>query len=114
MQKYNLAIKDYSKAIELHPKDADAHYFRGLAYSNLERHKEAIVDYTQVINLTIDLSDIGHVYDNRAISYFELGELELALADLQKALELQNLSKEEEDEIKSIIKSIKQELQKGE
>ena len=45
------AIKDYTKAIELDPKDAEAYNNRGTEFSSLGKSEEAIKDYTKAIEL---------------------------------------------------------------
>ena len=54
MGKYKLndksgAILDFSKTIEINPKDADAYFYRGLAKGELEDYKNAIPDYNNAI-----------------------------------------------------------------
>ncbi len=45
------AIADFTKAIELDPKYADAYSRRGAAYSNKKDDDRAIADFTKVIEL---------------------------------------------------------------
>ena len=45
MGKYNEAIKDYDKGIELDPQDAMAYRNRGSLYFELGNHDQAIKDY---------------------------------------------------------------------
>ena len=45
-KKYDLAISDFSKAIELDPKDALAYINRGIAYKAQNKYDQAIADYT--------------------------------------------------------------------
>ena len=51
LKKYEEAIADYTKAIELAPKDANNYRARGSAYSNLKKYPEAFADYTKAIEL---------------------------------------------------------------
>ena len=48
----DLAIEDYTKAIELNPEFVDAYYNRGLAYSRKGEVELAIEDYTKAIELS--------------------------------------------------------------
>ena len=51
---YQLAIKDFSKAISLKQDYADAYYNRGYAYTNLGQFQRAIEDYNEFIRLKPD------------------------------------------------------------
>jgi WD40 repeat protein/serine/threonine protein kinase/tetratricopeptide (TPR) repeat protein len=51
LRQYDKAIADYSKAIELAPKNAAARYYRGLAYLTLHQYEMAIADYSKAIEL---------------------------------------------------------------
>ena len=44
------AIINFTKAIELDPKYANAYFNRGIAYSNLKKYPESIADYTKRLN----------------------------------------------------------------
>jgi tetratricopeptide (TPR) repeat protein len=48
---YTEAISYYDKAIELDPGLAEAYYFRGLAYGDLDEHQRAIENYTKAIQI---------------------------------------------------------------
>ena len=73
------AIEDYSKAIELNPKNAAVYNNRGISYRKLEEYKKAIEDYSKAIELEPGDAD---AYYNRAYSYRKLGEHEKALDNL--------------------------------
>ena len=45
------AIDDYTRAIELDPKLAEAYCNRGIAYSNLGQYQKAIDNFTRAIKL---------------------------------------------------------------
>ena len=77
--------EDYTKAIELDPKDAKAYFNRGHAYNELNKYKEAIADYTKAIELD---PKYAHAYFNRGFAYDELKKYEEAIADYTKAIEL--------------------------
>jgi tetratricopeptide (TPR) repeat protein len=83
--KFDLAIADYNKAIELNPKGAEAYNNRGNAYSKQGNLQQAIADY----NKAIELNPKGaEVYNNRGIVYYNQGKFDLAIADYNKAIEL--------------------------
>lgn len=44
LKDYQKAIRDFSKSMELNPKDATAYYNRGIAYGGLGNHQQAIED----------------------------------------------------------------------
>jgi tetratricopeptide (TPR) repeat protein len=48
---YEEAINNFTKAIELDPKDASVYNNRGNAYANLNKYEEALNDYNKAIEL---------------------------------------------------------------
>ena len=60
------AIRDFTKAIELKPDDAEAHYNRGLAYDGKGDVESAIGDYTKATELKPDFAE---AYNNRGIAH---------------------------------------------
>ena len=50
-KKYNTAVEDLSKAIELKPDLADAYIERGEVYTQVRRLPDAIADFTRAIEL---------------------------------------------------------------
>ncbi len=50
-REYGLAITDYTKAIELDPKNARAYHYRGLARHVTKEYDQAIADFSQAIRL---------------------------------------------------------------
>ena len=44
---HDQAIADYSKAININPRDADAYYNRGVAYDDKGMHDQAIANYSR-------------------------------------------------------------------
>ncbi|MFN7909386.1 MAG: tetratricopeptide repeat protein [Microcystis sp.] len=84
-QKYELALSDYNKAIELNRNFAMAYYNRGLLYYNQQKYDLALSDYSKAID--INRND-AVAYVNRGILYDDLQKYDLALADYTKAIEL--------------------------
>lgn len=80
------AIINFTKAIELDPKYANAYFNRGIAYSNLKKYPEAIADYTKAIELDPKYAD---AYYNRGGAYKALGKTKEANADFAKTKELE-------------------------
>lgn len=62
---------------------ARAYNYRGIAFSNLGNHTQAILDYTQAIKLD---PAYAKAYYNRAQSYIDTKRSDLALLDLDQAL----------------------------
>ena len=85
LKRYNEAIVDYNKVMELDPKDALAYKNRGLAYYSLKRYDEAIADCNKAIEL--DPKD-AMIYHNRGVAYRDLERDDEAIADYNKAIEL--------------------------
>jgi tetratricopeptide (TPR) repeat protein len=77
--------KELSRAIQLDPTDALAHYYLGLTYYNLQRYEEALAAYSRAIQLDPTLAqvyyDIGAVLGNH-------GEFREALPYFEKAAQL--------------------------
>jgi len=82
---YDLAKKDYSRALELDKHYADAYFNRGLIYLKEKKHTEAISDFTEAIK-----SDPGMsvAYCNRGNAYLQTGKVENALEDFTRAIAL--------------------------
>ncbi len=82
---YDLAISDYSKAIELEPKKEDAYVSRGIAYANIGKINLALEDFTKAIELNATMPE---AYNNRGGMYFVKGEYQKAVEDCTKAIEI--------------------------
>ena len=52
------------------PKDAEAYYYRGLAYHELGQIKRGIQDYDEAIRLNPEDNDY---FRNRGLAFYELG-----------------------------------------
>lgn len=79
------AIADFTKVIELQGRQLDfCFYFRGIALYRLGRRDEAIADLTKAIAL----KQHPRFYGDRGNLLAQSGDLEGALADLNKAIEI--------------------------
>jgi tetratricopeptide (TPR) repeat protein len=80
-----LAVADYSAAIELDAQYAKAYNNRGNAYATLGDLEQALADYDRALELddSLDLT-----YFNRGVIYYKLGNYEAAIADLEMYLQL--------------------------
>ena len=66
LDKYQQAIEDYNKAVELNPEYALAYYNRGNAYLSLDKYQQAIEDFDRAIALN---PHYVNTYNNRGIAY---------------------------------------------
>jgi tetratricopeptide (TPR) repeat protein len=82
---YEEAIAEFTKAIQLSPKDAPIYDDRGWAYHKLNRFPEAIEDFSKAIEL--DPKDYAG-YSGRGVTLVAQNQNDAALVDLNKALEL--------------------------
>ncbi|MCD6490504.1 MAG: tetratricopeptide repeat protein [Thermodesulfobacterium sp.] len=81
---YDLAIKDFNKAIELNPNLAVVYNNRGLAYAALKQWEWARLDLTSAIRK--DPKNI-HAYYHLAFVLYKMGLLEEARSELHRAAE---------------------------
>jgi tetratricopeptide (TPR) repeat protein len=79
---------DYTQAIRLDPDNAEAYAWRGVVYGLFDNKNcdQAIADCTQAIRL-IPNNSLGYLA--RSIVYqYQVGDLDLAIADFQTALRI--------------------------
>ncbi len=84
-KKYDLALDDHNKAIELNPNYAMAYSVRALHYSSQQKYDLALDDYNKAIEINPNYAE---AYVNRGVLYFEQKKYELALSDYNKAIEI--------------------------
>ena len=84
--RYEEALADLTRSLELRPDDPDTLNNRGMALGNLERHEEALADYNRSLEMRPNFPD---TLNNRATVLLRLCRHEEALADYNRALELQ-------------------------
>ena len=82
---YDLAVVNYSKAIDLNPKEPSVYLSRGLVYYNRKFYDLAVADYSKVVE--IDPKEMMAYY-YRGDSFEKLGELQKAVDDFKKVVEL--------------------------
>ena len=90
--KFQDAIDDITKSIELKNDWEISYFYRGVANQALERFDDAILDYTKAIQLNEKMTD---AYYNKAriiLSRKDIPnpDVNQAVKDLEKALELDN------------------------
>ncbi len=85
MQRFDDALADYDKALELNPDYVAAHNNRGAILSHLRRYEAAVASCDIAIRLRPDAIE---PYNNRGVALHELGRYEDALASYDQALAL--------------------------
>jgi Flp pilus assembly protein TadD len=81
----NKAKGYWDRTIAANPKMAEAYNNRGLAFYNLERHQEAIQDFSQAIRMKPQYAE---AFNNRGNAYYALDQYQKAEADFNKSLQL--------------------------
>ena len=89
-KKYDLALSDFDKAIEvaLEYEKAKGYAKRASIYLYSNKLELAIADLTKVIELNCDASDTCNAYFARGLYYDRMGEHEKAKQDWKKANEI--------------------------
>lgn len=89
-KEYDLALKNFTKVIELQPKLLEAHYQIGLVFYKIKKYDNAIERFTALIN-----SDQAYfkarAYLMRGNAYCKLTKDNLALRDYEAAKEYESL-----------------------
>jgi tetratricopeptide (TPR) repeat protein len=99
--KYELAIKNYTKIIELsEEEDANDYYWRGQSYRMNGNYDAAIEDFTNAMELREE--EDANDYYWRGFSYRMSGNYNAAIEDVETALEI-NPSFEDAKELKRLL-----------
>jgi serine/threonine protein kinase/lipoprotein NlpI len=86
LRRYEEAVADCSKAIQLEPKYAAAWDVRGVVYcDHLGQPAKAVADFSRAIELK---PKEAKRWQNRGVAYDKLGRFDKAIADYSKAIEL--------------------------
>lgn len=86
---YQEAIQMLSQFLLREPENAEAYYYRGIAYYHLQQFDPAIQNYSEAIRF--HYKNLYAVYHDRGACYFLRNQFEPALEDLNKSLQ-QNAS----------------------
>ncbi|MGE0562248.1 MAG: tetratricopeptide repeat protein [Flavobacteriales bacterium] len=84
-QKYDDAVIVLSTFLTEYNNHADGLFYRGVCYRKLDRFEESIADFNVLLN---KLPDEPTLLCERAISLFKNEQIELAMLDLNKAVQL--------------------------
>jgi tetratricopeptide (TPR) repeat protein len=84
-QQWNVAIDDFSRAIEIRPKSTSSWVSRAHAYSELGQNEKAVEDCSRAIELRPD--NVTARY-NRGAAYYKLHQWEKAIQDIDEAMAL--------------------------
>jgi|GEM_PF-2208139 len=82
-KRYDKAIENFSKAIEVDPNNNHAYMMRGATYRQKGLLDTAIEDYNKAIKL--DPND-GIAYSNRGFAYSKKGQFDMAIEDFNTAI----------------------------
>ncbi|MER3447202.1 MAG: hypothetical protein C4291_10325 [Candidatus Dadabacteria bacterium] len=77
------AIAEFSEAIKINPRDANAYYNRGIAYYYKGQYDQAISDFNKVLEI-----NPGSVmaYKSRGLAYQKKGQYDKAISDYDNAI----------------------------
>jgi tetratricopeptide (TPR) repeat protein len=83
--RFDEAISDYTKAIEISPGFAEAYYIRGLVYCEKGEYDKAISDFSKVIKLK---PRFARAYTSRGLTYAGQAQYDKTIADFNKAIQI--------------------------
>jgi tetratricopeptide (TPR) repeat protein len=84
-QRYDEAIKAFSTAIEIIPRDYQAYNYRGVTRALKGDFDKAIADYNKALKIRPRYAE---AYNNRGFAHTQKGDLQRALNDFSRALEI--------------------------
>ncbi len=83
--KWEKALADYTKALQINPEYITALNDRGVAYAHFNQWGNAITDYSKAIKLNPKFTN---AYANRCAAFGSIGQFDNALNDITKAIDL--------------------------
>jgi tetratricopeptide (TPR) repeat protein len=81
----DLAIKEFTKAIEISPGFVEAYRNRGLTYDIRGQYDQAIKEFTKAIEINPGYAE---AYNNRGFTYRKKGQYDQAIKDYTKSIEI--------------------------
>ena len=98
--RYDQAIAEFTKTVQINPRYGTAYYNRGTAYARTGQFDLAIADFTKFIEMGVAYpSLVFRVFHNRGVVYTQKGQYEQALADFNQVLKINFQSYEDTDTI---------------
>ena len=85
LRRWQRAIQEYSKALEIAPHTYLTYTRRGSAYRKIGEYEKAIEDYTKALTLCQEKAEN---YYHRSLAYRHLQDYDNAIADCEQALDL--------------------------
>lgn len=85
---YDLAIEDYTTAIEINAAFAPAYLNRGVAHMARQEFEDALADFDRAIDID---GDYSYAYNNRGVLHASQGDYEAAVADFRRVIDIENL-----------------------
>ena len=85
---YEKAIVNFEKALDLEPEIKGVFGYRAEAFRMMGQLDEAMNDSNRALTMESNLRILADIYRTRAKTYLELGQEELANADLKRAAEI--------------------------
>ncbi len=82
---WDKAIAEFSTAIKINPRYAEAYNYRGFAHVNKGQYDQATLDYNKAIEINPRYAE---AYNNRGVAYVNKGQYDLAIFDYNKAIEI--------------------------
>jgi tetratricopeptide (TPR) repeat protein len=82
-KQFELAINEFTKAIQVENNNLEAYYWRGFCFYQISEMRKAVEDFNISINLK---PDYGKAYYWRALAYLKMGEKDQALSNLNQAI----------------------------
>lgn len=90
IRNYDIAIEDFTKAIQMQPDFEEGYFYRGLAYYDLEKNIEAIKDFSKVITLNRENTD---AYFMRGIIKSNMNDRNGAISDYDEIIKREKVAK---------------------
>lgn len=84
-QHFEQAIVVLNDFLKQYPNHADGLFYRGVCFRKIDKYDESITDFNALLN---KLPDEPTLLCERAISFFKNEQIDLAMLDLDKAVEL--------------------------
>lgn len=84
LQKYADALSDFDQVLVLNPGHAKAPGLRAKCLLDAEKYQDALEAYGPILERNLNATDLS----NRAMCYYGLDQFDLAIADLETAIEL--------------------------